>query len=196
MRKKEMWQTRNVTHEFNTRSDESGGKYISGYFSVFNSPYELWSGAQEIVAPGAFDGQLDKDVRCLADHDTRLVLGRTKAGTLTLRQDDKGLWGEVEINPNDGDAMNLYERVKRGDIDQCSFGFRITDEEFVEREDHVEWIIKQVELFEVSIVTFPAYEETSVSARKQDYDNIQKRKLEAGKRKTDEVMERIKGRLC
>lgn len=174
-------QTRSISHQFTTREADSGDKIISGYFAVFNSPYELWPGATEQIAPGAFDGQLDGDVRCLADHDTRIVLGRTKAGTLILRQDEKGLWGEVTINPNDQDALNLYERVKRGDIDQCSFGFRITDEEFIDEGDTVKWIIKQVVLYEVSIVTFPAYDETSVSARKDDLKEVKKRSIDAWK---------------
>lgn len=174
---------RSMAQQFQTRDDESGDKYISGYFAVFNSPYQLWSGAEEEIAPGAFDGETDGDVRCLADHDTRIVLGRTKAGTLTLKQDEKGLWGEVKINQLDQDAMNLYERVKRGDIDQCSFGFNITDEEFIDEGDKVRWIIKQVKLFEVSVVTFPAYEETSVSARKKEIETSKKRKHEAWKRK-------------
>ena len=96
-----------------------------------------------------------------------------------MKIDSRGLWGEVEINPNDQDAMNLYERVKRGDVDQCSFGFDIENEEFIDNGDGtVHWIIKSVKLYEVSIVTFPAYEETSVSARKNDLAQISKRKIE------------------
>lgn len=68
-------------------------------------------------------------VRALIDHETRLVLGRSKAGTLELREDSHGLWGKIRINPNDTDAMNLYNRVKRGDVDQCSFGFNIVKED-------------------------------------------------------------------
>jgi phage head maturation protease len=92
------------------------------------------------------------------------------------------LWGRITINPNDSDAVNLYERVKRGDVDQCSFGFDIREEEADFRDDgSVHFTIRDVELFEVSVVTFPAYAETSVSARKQDVAEIQKRKLDAWK---------------
>lgn len=164
--------------KFKTRIEDDR-LYISGYFSVFDSVYELWPGATESIDAHAFDGQLSGDIRCLIDHDTRLVLGRNKAGTLSLKIDSRGLWGEVEINPNDQDAMNLYERVKRGDVDQCSFGFDIENEEFTDNGDGtVHWIIKSVKLYEVSIVTFPAYEETSVSARKNDLAQISKRKIE------------------
>ncbi len=171
-------QMRSVASQFTTRESEEG-RYIEGYFSVFNSTYELWQGATESVAPGAFSNTLGGDIRALIDHETRLVLGRNKAGTLELREDSHGLWGRIKINPNDQDAVNLYERVKRGDVDQCSFGFEIIKEDTEFREDgSVHWTIREVKLYEVSVVTFPAYEDTSVSARKKDFEEIQMRKTE------------------
>lgn len=167
--------------QFQTRSDESGDLYISGYFSVFNSEYEIWPGATESIAETAFDGALSDDIRCLVNHDSTLVLGRNKAGTLILKVDSRGLWGEVKINPKDQDAINLYERVKRGDVDQCSFGFDILEEEFEDRGTTVHWTIKKVKLYEVSIVTFPAYEDTSVSARGKQLADIKKRSTESFK---------------
>ena len=181
MAERDIRQVRSVSSEFNTRADEVGDMYISGYFSVFNSNYEIWDGATESIAETAFEGALSDDIRCLIDHETRLVLGRTKANTLTLKTDSRGLWGEVKINPNDQDAVNLYERVKRGDVDQCSFGFYILDEEFEDRGYSVHWTIKKVKLYELSFVTFPAYKDTSVSARKEELDTIKKRALEADK---------------
>ena len=174
-------QVRSVASSFETRSDDTG-MYIEGYFSVFNSNYEIYPGCTESVAPGAFSNTLGGDIKALCDHDTRLVLGRNKSGTLELREDSHGLWGRITINPNDSDAVNLYERVKRGDVDQCSFGFDIREEEADFRDDgSVHFTIRDVELYEVSVVTFPAYSETSVSARKQDVEEIQKRKLDAWK---------------
>src|SRR6185312_6634158 len=117
-------QTHNLSTNLKTRS-ENDEMVIEGYFAVFNSETELWGGAYEEIAPSAFDKTLSNDIRALIDHETRAVLGRTKAGTLELKVDSRGLWGSIKINPNDGDAVNLYERVKRGDIDQCSFGFNI-----------------------------------------------------------------------
>lgn len=179
---RELMQTRIATSQFKTREDGED-LYIEGYFSVFNSNYELWQGATESIAQGAFSEALGDDIRALVDHETRLVLGRNKAGTLELREDSHGLWGKVRINPNDSDAMNLYERVKRGDVDQCSFGFDILDEETEFRENgEVHWTIKKVKLYEVSVCTFPAYTETSVSARKKDYDDIVKRKNDVWKK--------------
>lgn len=183
------YQVRSTQPKFETR-EADGEMYISGYFAVFNSEYEMWPGAVESIADTAFDGALADDIRCLIDHETRLVLGRNKNGTLTLKVDARGLWGEVRINPNDQDAVNLYERVKRGDVDQCSFGFDILDEEFEDRGDSVKWTIKKVKLYEVSVVTFPAYEETSVSARKRQLGEIKKRSIEAWKQRT---LKRLKG---
>lgn len=172
-------QMRSVASKFETREDGEG-LFIEGYFSVFNSNYELWPGATESVAPGAFSETLGGDIRALVDHESRLVLGRNKVGTLELREDSHGLWGRVRINPNDTDAMNLYERVKRGDVDQCSFGFDIIEEETELREDgSMHWTILRVKLYEVSVVTFPAYEATGVSARKAEYEEIQRRRAEA-----------------
>ena len=171
-------QLRSIPQNFQTRAD-GDDLYIEGYFAVFNSPYVLWEGAEEIVKPGAFADTLSGDIRCLIDHDTRLVLGRTTVSTLTLREDERGLWGQVKINREDVDAMNLYARVQRGDVDQCSFGFNIDKEAFVDLGGgKCRWEIERVTLFEVSIVTFPAYEETAVKARHADLAEIQSRKLE------------------
>lgn len=183
-------QVRSVASNFATREAEND-LFIEGYFAVFNSYYEIFDGATESVAPGAFDDIAGKDVRALIDHDTRLVLGRTKVSTLQLRQDEHGLWGSIKINPKDVDAMNLYERVKRGDVDQCSFGFDILEEETEYHEDgSIHWTIKKVELYEVSVVTFPAYSETSVKARKKDYETLKERRTQAWKK---EMLEKLKG---
>ena len=187
---RETRQMRSIASKFETRESEEG-LFIEGYFSVFNSTYELWPGATESVAPGAFANTLGGDIRALIDHETRLVLGRNKSGTLELREDSHGLWGRVKINPNDQDAVNLYERVKRGDVDQCSFGFDIVKEDTEVRDDgSVHWTIREVKLHEVSVVTFPAYTETSVSARKRDFEEIQKRETEKWR---DDMKRRLKG---
>lgn len=169
--------------EFKTRED-SGEMTIEGYFAVFNSDYEMWEGASESIAPGAFTSSVGGDIRGLTNHDTTLVLGRTKAHTLELKEDSHGLWGRITINPKDSDAVNTYERVKRGDVDQCSIGFMIRSEETDFRDDgSIHWTITDVELFEVSVCTFPAYEETGVSARHRDAEELKKRASEAWKLK-------------
>lgn len=182
-------QTRTTGCKFRTR-DENGEKRLEGYFSVFGDTYELWPGATESIDPHAFDGALSDDIRVLIDHETRLVLGRNTAGTATLTADDHGLFGSVLINEADQDALNLYARVQRGDVNQASFGFDILDEEKEYRDDgSIHWIIKKVKLYEVSVVTFPAYRDTEIEARKADFADIQKRKVEAWK---NERLNRLK----
>lgn len=181
---------RTASTQFNTR-DDNGKLAIEGYFAVFDSVYEIAPGMTESIAQGAFDNTLSGDIRALINHDTTLVLGRTKAGTLQLRTDSHGLWGHIDINPNDTDAMNLYNRVQRGDVDQCSFGFDILNEETDYREDgSIHWTIKEVELYEVSPCTFPAYEETSIAARSKEREEIMKRRNEAWKA---EMLTKLKG---
>lgn len=176
-------QVRMIPSEFKTRED-GDNKIIEGYFAVFNSNYEIGPGMSESVAPGAFDNTLSDDIRALVNHDTTLVLGRTKAHTLELQQDGHGLFGRININSNDRDALNLYERVRRGDVDGCSFGFDINDEESEFRDDgSIHWTIKDVTLYEVSCCTFPAYEETNISARKKDRETIRKRETEAWRKR-------------
>ena len=184
-------QTRSLQTELKTRAEiDSQDKTIEGYFAVFGRETELWPGAFEEIAPGAFDETLGNDIRALINHDTTLVLGRNKSGTLELKSDSYGLWGRVKINPNDSDAVNIYERVRRGDVDQCSFGFNITSEETDWRDDGtVKWTITGVDLHEVSICTFPAYEETGVQARKVEVAQHAKRQLEQRK---NNLKERLK----
>lgn len=172
-------------------AEDNGELYIEGYFAVFNSVYEIASGLTESISPGAFAGTLGGDIRALTNHDTTLVLGRTKAGTLELREDGHGLWGRVRINREDSDAMNLYHRVQRGDVDQCSFGFLVLKEDVEYREDgSVHFTIREVELFEVTVATFPAYEETAVSARSAQAEQIRRRAAQAWK---EAMKNRLKG---
>lgn len=164
--------------DFKTRAAD-GNLYIEGYFATFTGEYQMWDKAIERIDRGAFDGTLGDDIRALVNHDTTMVLGRTTASTLTLRVDDLGLWGSILVNQADQDAMNAYERVKRGDVSQCSFGFDILDEETEIRPDGTTvWTIRKVKLYEVSVVTFPAYEATMVEARKKDLEKINERKLD------------------
>ena len=165
--------------ELRSGEEESKDSFIlSGYFAKFNDPTEIWDGVFEQIGPEAFNKCLDKDVRALYDHDTAKVLGRTKNQTLRLSVDDVGLYGEITVNQKDSEALNLYERVKRGDIDQCSFGFYILAEQAEKREDgSLLSTILEVDLIEVSVVTFPAYESTSIEARGKDFiDNEKKQK--------------------
>lgn len=182
-------QTRSLKSELKTRAEPDNQEMIiEGYFAVCGIETELWEGAYEEIAVGAFDETLGNDIRALVNHDTTLVLGRNKAGTLELRADSHGLWGSIKINPKDTDAVNLYERVKRGDVSACSFGFNIEQEETEWRDDgSIKWTIKRVDVHEVTVCTFPAYEDTGVQAREKDLESLKQRELEAKKMKLREV---------
>lgn len=184
-------QTRSITAKFKTRSDGEE-KRIEGYFAVFDSVYNIAPGLSESIARGAFKNTLKDDIRALVDHDTRLVLGRKSAGTLKLNEDNHGLFGSITINPDDTDAGNLYARVQRGDVTGCSIGFEVLKERTdVKANGDVHWTIEEVKLYEVSVCTFPAYEETNVTARKKDAEAVRNRKGDAWKLM---MKERLNGR--
>jgi HK97 family phage prohead protease len=174
-------QVRSIPVKFETREEEDN-PVIEAYFTVYNSNYDIAPGMSESIAPGAFSRSLSGDIRALINHDTTLVLGRTSAHTLDLRDDSHGLFGVVKINRNDSDAMNVYARVKRGDVSQCSIGFNIIGEDTDIRDDgSVHWTIRDAELVECSICTFPAYTETSATARSKQRDELIKRETAAWK---------------
>lgn len=165
--------------------DATGKKQIECYFAVFSDKYELWEGYTESIDPNAFDGTINDDIRCLVNHEPARVLGRTKAGTLQLSIDSYGLKGIVDINEDDSDAMNLYSRVQRGDVSQCSIGFEILEEVFTQSTPNTgHWLIKRVKLYEGSVVTFPAYEKTEAHAREARQAEVNRRFKESMKERT------------
>lgn len=176
--------TRARRTEFRTVG-ENEPPVLEGYFVVFNQPYVIFDDLEEVVDPHAFDGCDLSDVRALIDHKPRLVLGRNTANTLDFTIDETGLWASVRLNAADVDAMNLYARTQRGDVDQASFGF---DEALdgVVYEDLPNGrtrrrILKISKLWEVSVCTFPAYEQTYVEARSSFAAELKARSLEAKK---------------
>ena len=144
-----------------TRDD--GKTVLTGHAAVFN---EVASGGwfNEQVAPGAFKESLQEDdVRALWNHNTEIVMGRNRAGTLKLWEDDRGL--AVEIYPPDTQQMRDYiATIERGDVTQMSFGFIVKKVAWEEGEDGEEDLrtIEKVELWEVSPVTFPFYRGTDI----------------------------------
>ncbi len=178
--------------DFQTRQ-ENDAKYIEGYFIRFNEETELWPGVFEEVSPEAVVNSLkNNDIRCLFNHDTSIVLGRTGNGTLELKADEKGVYGRVKINQNDKQAMDILARIERGDINACSFGFNIIKEDIQNRDDgSVKFILREIDLKEVSPVTFPAYPTTSISARKKDYEQYKQKQLELRKNKLKERLRNI-----
>lgn len=158
---------------------------VEGYFVVFNQPYYIDDYCEEVIDRHAFDNAVMNDVRALIDHNSRLVLGRRNEDvqTLEFEIDDTGLYGRIQINPDDTDAMSLRARVLRGDVDQASFGF-------IDRSWRFEdlpggrvrrTVLEIAELLELTVCTFPAYEQTSVSARSRNGDALSKELLERRK---------------
>lgn len=183
------WDTRSLEKIQNIRTrDENGDPIIEGYFVVFDGVYRITDDVTESIDRHAFDNAIEgNDIRMLIDHETRLVIGRTAAGTAQIRVDDIGVWGRAAINPNDSDAMNAHARVERGDVSQGSFGFDILAEDTDIRDDgSVHFTIREVRLYELSVVTFPAYEDTAVSARAQQAEEAVKRQNDAWKQKMKE----------
>ena len=185
---------------FKTR-EENGKRYIDGYFSVFNQPYVVYPGWVEEIAPGAFSRTLreGKDVKVLWNHNSDIVLGSTQNRTASLREDEVGLFGSDEINEEDQDAKNGYARVARGDVRGCSFGFDIRAmEETWDDDGTYRTRITDVELYEVSPCTFPAYSQTSISARNKELLDDAKKRFESAKEQKkvkwrEDMKKRLKG---
>lgn len=141
---------------------------IIGYASVFDSWSEELGGCfpfREKVLPGAFSETItNDDIRALFNHDPNFVLGRNKAGTLELAEDQKGLL--VRITPPDTQwARDLLVSIQRGDITQMSFGFIVLEDIWLESEGVDVRELLKVKLFDVSPVTFPAYSQTECNIR-------------------------------
>lgn len=166
------------------------GRTITGYAAIFNSETDIGGYFREQIAPGAFSPSLSGDVRALFDHDSAHVLGRTKSGTLRLREDDKGLAVEIDL-PNTQTARDLTASLERGDIDGMSFGFRVTKQEWDETQDPPLRTIREVELSEVSVVTFPAYADTEIALRSLEDAKAERDKArEESTRKADNYFKR------
>ncbi|MDA1874304.1 HK97 family phage prohead protease [Bacillus cereus group sp. BY112LC] len=151
--------------KLNTRdATDEQPSLITGYAAVFNSKTSIGGWFDEIIAPGAFARALSEngDIRALFNHNWDNVLGRTKSGTLRLEEDGKGLKFEVEL-PNTSTGRDLAESMSRGDINQCSFGFWVTEENWDYNVEPALRTVKEVELYEISVVSIPAYDDTEAS---------------------------------
>lgn len=144
---------------------EGAARTLFGYAAVFGAWSEDLGGFRERLEPGAFRSATSGDVRALWNHDPAFVLGRTTNGTLRLEEDERGL--RVEIDPPTGPLYaGFLENVRRGDVTQMSFGFSVVaDEKSYGPNGERQRVLKEVRLYEVSPVTFPAYAQTEVNLR-------------------------------
>lgn len=164
------------------RAEQEGDKkFLSGYAAVFNQPTEMmWF--REVVKPGAFSRALQEkqDVRALINHDANLVLGRSKSGTLQLSEDSRGLKFRLEL-PNTTYAADALECIQRGDMDQCSFAFRAVKQTWIDEKDPESGQmlttreLNDVDLSDISVVVYPAYDGTSVQAAARDFSAAEMR---------------------
>lgn len=166
-----------VRHLYGVRSVDVENRTIEGYAAVFNQWSEDLGGFREMILPGAFSNVLNDDVRALINHDANLVLGRTRSGTLVLTEDEVGLRIKITL-PNTQYARDLVEAMQRGDVDQMSFGFAVETDRWYEQDGQMKReIVKVARLYDVSVVTFPAYPQTIAHAR----DVLNMRKEKSGK---------------
>ncbi len=144
---------------------EDGDKpKLRGYAAVFNVLSEELFGFREKIAPGAFKKSIKGDVRAFVNHDSSHIIGRTKSGTLRLKEDATGLLIEIDP-PNTSPGRDIVESIRRGDITQMSFGFRTRKEHWeTENGENIRTLL-DLDLLEVSPVVFPAYPDTSVAVR-------------------------------
>jgi HK97 family phage prohead protease len=155
---------------FKSTDSGSDSNTLVGYAATFNTLSQDMGGFYETIRPGAFTRSLERgdDVRALFNHGRDYVLGRMKSGTLTLTEDDNGLYFEVTL-PDTTTARDLKESISRGDIDGCSFAFKNPVDRFFKQDGIIIREITDCELVDISpAVTFPAYLETSVSLRSLD----------------------------
>lgn len=150
---------------------------VEGYALRFNTLSNDLGGFVETISPEALKDADLSDVRCLIDHDSSKVLGRTTSETLSLNIDDEGLYFRCKL-PDTSYSRDLYENIRLGNINQCSFGF-VLDEDgdtFEKRDDGLfkRTLNKIRSLFDVSIVTYPAYNDTDVSPALRSIEAIQK----------------------
>lgn len=146
------------------RAEDSKIK-VAGYAAVFNQETNIGGFFREVILPGAFRKAItSSDVPFLINHDG-LPLARTRSGSLKLSEDGHGLKIETELDPEDPDVLRIVPKMKRGDLDKMSFAFRATKQRWDDTQDPPLRTVEEAELFDVSIVTDPAYEGTEIGLR-------------------------------
>ncbi|CDZ43236.1 Phage prohead protease, HK97 family [Neorhizobium galegae bv. officinalis] len=167
---------------------------VSGYAAVFNQETDIGGYYREVIEPGAFAEALGRDdVVFLINHDG-LPLARTRSGTLKLSEDAKGLFMEAELDAEDPDVKAIVPKMKRGDLDKMSFAFWPDVHEWDDTQNPPLRSIKKVRLFDVSIVTTPAYDGTEIGLRSlQEHRASAQNTLSS---RVSEIRRRMKGQLA
>lgn len=173
---------RAIAEGVTVRAAENEAPTISGYAALFNKETVIAGLFREQIDPGAFrDAVKTDDVRALFNHDPNYVLGRTTNDTLTLKEDKRGLFYDVTLNPDDPDAMAVRAKIQRGDVSGSSFGFTVDEDDWddseVKRGKLPLRTIRKASLYDVSPVTYPAYPTTTVNARSKAESAVEAAKV-------------------
>lgn len=158
------------------RAGEGDSRRAEGYFAVYEQFSPVYGRFREKIARGFFDEALLRDdVRALFNHDESRLLGRNRAGTLRLRSDDRGLYGEIDPVPNTPTGDEVLENLRLGNLTGASFAFTLPPEggDSWRKADDGVWertLLRAGQVFDVSVVTLPFYPQTSVAAREMRSD--------------------------
>ncbi|MFP4878290.1 HK97 family phage prohead protease [Mammaliicoccus sciuri] len=174
--------------------DESNKMFIEGYALKYNTWSEDLGGFKETISPDALNETDLTDVRCLVDHIPSQIIGRTTAGTLKLTKDKIGLKYRCEL-PNTNYAKDLYENMRLGNINQCSFGFMLSEDgdemRFDKNNNIYQRTLKNIsQLTDVSVVTYPAYKDTDVAPALRSIEMIEKQNEDIAKK--EELSQRLR----
>lgn len=162
--------------------EKSDDNVVEGYALKFNKESRDLGGFVETISPDALEGVDLTDVRCFLDHDSSKLLGRTSSGTLELNVDDIGLHFRCTL-PNTSTGRDAMELVKRGDLNQCSFGFTVANHKWTKDDGIMKRSINKIKsLLEISLVSIPAYDDTDVRVATRSLEEavneLEKEKLE------------------
>lgn len=170
---------------------------LEGIAAAYGTTANIGGAYMETIAPGAFTKSLrdGADVRCLINHDPNRIVGRTKSGTLTLKDTAKGLAFRCQLDRSNTQHADVYAQVKRGDLDACSFAFTVPEggDTWTETKDARGQrmplrTLRSVRLLDVSVVTYPAYPDgTNVGARANNNtgDDVRRARCDAQGQKID-----------
>lgn len=157
---------RGLSEAFEIREEDDAPIRVSGYAAIFGEETNIGGMFTEVIERGAFASAIERkdDVVFLINHEG-LPLARSRSGTLTMREDDRGLFIETDLDPSDPDVRSIVPKMKRGDLDKMSFAFRPTRQSWDDSGNIPTRTIEEASLYDVSIVTTPAYDGTEIGLR-------------------------------
>jgi len=150
------------------RMDDESTIRVAGHAAVFNERANIAGVFEERIAPGAFAEAIGRDDVVFLINHAGLPLARTRSGTLSLREDERGLYMETELDRDDPEVRSIAPKMKRGDLDKMSFAFMVEREEWDDTGEIPLRTIHQLSLRDVSIVTYPAYDGTDIALRSME----------------------------